>query len=337
VEAERISVLIPVFNESDYLDTLIDSLAKQSFPREATELIFIDGGSTDDTVQRLEKLRDSYVAEIESGLPAIDHFRILDNPNRTVSYALNIGVAGASHGIILRLDAHCEYAGDYFEKVVETLTESGADIVGGPTRVASRSTFQGAVGQAICSRFAVGGSRVHQLDYRGDTDSVTFGSWRREVFEKTGSFDVRLVRNQDDEFHYRATSLGLRIYQEPDIKLYYYPRETPTGLFKQYFQYGKYKPLVLRKVKSAIRLRHLAPSAFVLYLLALPLAVMFPVLLGPALLYLTALAVSSLVIGRDFKERICLFVVYPLIHLGYGLGFLVGLPLTFEAEATLSC
>ena len=323
-DSEPISVIIPVYNEEAYLEVLLRSLERQTFPANRTELLFVDGESTDGTLELLKELRKSYVEKLQLEDMGFDPFRVLSNPRRSTPCALNIGVYASSHDIIVRLDAHCEYADDYFEKVVEALRSSGADIVGGPTRVAGRTVYQHSVGRAICSRFAVGGSRVHQIEYRGDTDSVTFGAWRRRVFEKAGAFDERLVRNQDDEFHYRAREMGFRIYQEPEIELYYYPRDTPGGLFRQYFGYGKYKPLVLRKVKSGIRLRHLVPSGFVLYLCSLPLAVLFPLWLVPLGLYFLALAGFSLGCGRNWDERRCLFGVYPVIHCAYGFGFLSG-------------
>lgn len=331
MNVDKLSVIIPVFNESGYVETLIESLSRQTLSRDCVELLFIDGGSGDDTVARLQQARVHYIEGIDLEGTGFDPFRILHNPGRIVSHALNIGVEAASNDILARLDAHTEYAEDYLEKVVQTLAATGADIVGGPTRVAARTSFQRAVGTAICSRFAVGDSRVHQEDFRGETDSVTFGAWRREVFRRAGGFDTRLVRNQDDEFHYRAKSLGFTIYQEPAIRLYYYPRDTARGLFRQYFQYGKYKPLVLAKVRSEVKLRHLIPACFVLYLLSLPLALLWPWWLMPLGAYGAADVVFSLKNGGSAAGKMWLLAVYPLIHIGYGAGFLRGLPIALSA------
>ena len=149
-----------------------------------------------------------------------------------------------------------------------------------------------------------------------------------------GSFDTRLVRNQDDEFHYRAKSLNLEIFQEPEIKLYYYPRDTPGGLFNQYFQYGKYKPLVLRKVRSEVKLRHLVPAGFVLYLLSLPLAVFWFWWIFPLLIYCVSTILAATFCGEGIKEKIYLIAIFPLIHVGYGLGFLLGLPMATREKKT---
>ena len=67
--------------------------------------------------------------------------------------------------------------------------------------------------------FGVGNSSFHFEDFEGFTDSVYLGAWKRKIFEKTGLFDTTFKRNQDDEFHYRAKSMGFKVYQDPEIKL----------------------------------------------------------------------------------------------------------------------
>ncbi|REJ73185.1 MAG: glycosyltransferase family 2 protein [Acidobacteria bacterium] len=328
-----LSVVIPLRDEIDYVDQLVESLVAQTYPAEAVELLFIDGASRDGTRERLSALRQRYLERKGLGATGERHFRVLDNPEHTVPWALNRGIAAAKHDFVVRLDAHSRYESDYLEKIVEAFEQTGADIVGGPYRVAARNRFQDAVGQAICSRFAIGGSRVHQIDYRGETDSVAFGAWRREIFERIGGFDVELTRNQDDEFHYRARRHGLRIHQSPDIRLHYYPRDTPAGLFRQYFQYGLFKPAVLRKVASGARPRHLAPAGFVLYLATLPATLAWPPWSLPLALYLALLGISAASVGRDAGCRLRLVAIYPIIHAAYGLGFLAGLPRALRRAA----
>ncbi len=202
----QLSVICPVYNEQAHIGRLLDFFSK-ALP-EDKELLIIDGGSTDDTV-RIVQAWQAKNREI----------KLLHNPQRIVPYALNMAIPRCEGRYIVRLDAHTDDGEDYFERILDSFARSGADIVGGPTRTRSTNAFQAAVAQAICTRFGIGDSRVHQEDYEGFTDSVTFGAWRREIFDRTGLFDTELVRNQDDEFHYRARSLGLRLYQDPAIRL----------------------------------------------------------------------------------------------------------------------
>ncbi len=68
----------------------------------------------------------------------------------------------------------------------------------------------------------------------------------------------------------------------------YYVRDNFMSLWSQYFYYGLYKPLVFKKVRSQLRLRHLVPPAFVIYLVALPVMIFFSwVAVLPLIIYLT--------------------------------------------------
>ncbi|MBS1735375.1 MAG: glycosyltransferase family 2 protein [Bacteroidetes bacterium] len=308
----EISIICPVLNEEKYISKVINFFLNA--PPADKELFLIDGGSTDGTLNIIAQYQKQY-----------QNIRLLHNPKKFVSHGLNIAIPASKAEIISRIDAHCEYANDYFKEIQNTFRRTGADIVGGPTRTAYRGSIQEAVAYAICSPFAIGNSKVHDEEYEGFSDSVTFGAWKKDIFQKTGLFDTHLIRNQDDEFHYRAKSLGFTIYQNPRIKLFYYPRSSLSGLFKQYFQYGFYKPLVLRKISSETKLRHLIPSLFVLYMIILPLAIWHPVLLFPLMTYLVCDILISLGNKKRNLVKIILLIVFPTIHIAYGSGFILGL------------
>ena len=307
-----ISVICPLLNEEKYIRQLI-SFLKDAEPKDK-EIIFVDGGSTDKTLELIVHEQSVH-----------RNITLIHNPARVVPQALNLAIPVCQAEIIVRIDAHCKYDQNYFTKILETFTEIKADIVGGPTRTAYNGPIQESVAFAICTRFAIGDSKVHDVSYRGYTDSVTFGAWRKSIFERTGLFDIDLIRNQDDEFHYRAKSLGLRIYQNPDIKLFYYPRDSLIGLFKQYYEYGLYKPLVLKKIRSGARPRHFIPSFFCVYLLSIPLAFAFNFWVWPLIFYFVLNLFFSFFNTKRVPIKFILLIVYPTIHIGYGLGFIGGL------------
>ncbi|HXD94140.1 MAG TPA: glycosyltransferase family 2 protein [Bacteroidia bacterium] len=308
-----ISVICPVYNESAFIKKLLEFYT-HALPADK-ELILVDGNSTDDTC-----------VIIKEYMQKRDDIRLLDNPRRIVPYALNKAIEAAKGDIIIRLDAHTDYAPDYFEKILETFKNTDADIVGGPMRIAKGNTVQNAIGYATCTAFGVGNSSFHFPDYEGYTDSVYLGAWKKSIFKTTGLFDVAFKRNQDDEFHYRAKSLDFKIYQHPDIKLYYHPRSNFSLLFSQYYQYGLYKPLVLQKIKSALSIRHLIPAGFVLYLLSLPLYFIPPFYIGllPLLFYLLGDLFFTARANKPISEMFAIMLVYPTLHISYGLGFIKG-------------
>ncbi len=279
-------------------------------------MILVDGSSTDDTCAIIKSYAEKH--------PGI---KLLHNPKRYVPHSLNMALQQASGEIIIRMDAHTEYAEDYFEKIIETFKKSGADIVGGPMRIARGNFVQQAIGYATSTIFGIGDSSFHFEDYEGFTDSVYLGAWKKHIFALTGVFDETLKRNQDDEFHYRARKNGFTIYQSPQIKLQYYPRDSFAKVFKQYYEYGLYKPFVLKKNKSAIRWRHLVPSMFVTYLVVVLAALLAPyyLLLIPLFCYATLDAFFSIASKKTFAVMWRIAVAYPVIHIAYGSGFIGGL------------
>ena len=92
-------------------------------------------------------------------------------------------------------------------------------------------------------------------------------AYKRDVFLKLGGYDEELIRNQDDEFNYRAIISGNRIWMDESIKTKYFSRSKYKGLLKQYFNYGKYKVRGIQKHKKIVAIRHIVPCVFVISLI----------------------------------------------------------------------
>ena len=302
------------------------------------ELLIADGMSDDGTREMLRK------AECQD--PRV---RLIDNPGRIASTGLNAAIQAANGSIIVRMDAHSEYAPDYVRRCVETLQKTGADNVGGPARTKPETCLERAVAAAYHSPFSVGGARFHDVNYEGFVDTVTYGCWLKESFDRFGPFDEELVRNQDDEHNLRFIRGGGTIWQSPEIRSWYRPRGSLASLFKQYMQYGYWKVRVIQKHKLPASIRHLVPGVFLLTLLVLALACLLSLLwrwvggarsvaggmvlstAAPALAFLISLyglcllAVSLLTASRTGWSLFPLLpLVFPCYHFGYGYGFLRG-------------
>ena len=314
------SVVIPVYNEERYIKNCIDSLLEQSYSQSNMEWIFVDGGSTDKTIEILEEYRQRYPHLIF----------IYNNPHRIVPYAMNIGIKASKGKYIIRLDAHADYETGYFAKCIELLETIDADNVGGVAETKADGFIGGCIAKMLSSRFGVGNSEFRTNGKSGYVDTVPFGAFKREVFSKYGGYDERLVRNQDNEMNYRIRKNGGKIYLSNDIHLSYYCRDSIQGISDMARKNGMWNVITMRLCPGSMGLRHFVPLLFVLSIIGLgvlgfffkPFGVLLWLDLG---LYLLLDFVFSLKVGNSIKEVLIILFLFPPFHISYGIGSLKGI------------
>jgi succinoglycan biosynthesis protein ExoA len=319
-----VTVVVPCRNERNFIAPCVGALLEQRDLPARYEILVVDGMSDDGTRQIL------------GAMAAQDpRVRILDNPRRIVSTALNIGIGASTSDVIIRVDGHTRVAPDFVRACLQLLAEHPeAWIVGGPIVHRGRTAFARGVALAMSSWFGVGGALHRREDYEGYAESAVFPALRRRVFARIGLFDEALVRNQDDEFNFRITAAGGRIFISPRVKHEYYVRERLSALFRQYLQYGYWKVQVMRKHRRVIAPRHLVPVAFVGTALAslvggllVPMPIK-PIMLAPLGAYATlAGAFFAVAMARSRNPRIAASATLAgtTMHIAYGLGTLLGL------------
>ena len=325
-----LSVICPIYNEEIYVAHCLDSIQDQDYPKDDLEVLFVDGMSTDRTREI-----------IQSYLPKCPYVRIIDNPDRYVSWAMNRGIDASRGEVIIRIDAHTRYEPNYFSALVRRLYELDAADVGTvcKTDVLHKTPKTLAIREVLCNRFGVGNSVFRTgIDEVREVDTVPFGCWKRETFDKYGRYDVRLIRNQDIELNKRVIRGGGKIYIIPDTFCTYYARETFAGLASNNFANGKWNLLTvwITGKLTSLSPRHFVPLLFVLSLL-IPLIV--GIFWRPALwVALASLVAYGVLLGAiSFKlareKQLSFFRLlesFLILHLSYGCGSLMGLlSLTF--------
>jgi len=317
----KLSVICPIYNEEKHIASCLESILQQDFPKEEMEVLLVDGMSTDRTREIVQQYTEQY--------PFIF---LLDNPKRIVPTGLNIGIRVAQGDVIIRLDAHAIYPDNYFSVLVDKLFALNADNVGGLCRTlpAKETPVCEAIAAALSSPFGMGDSHFRiGTNKEMQVDTVPFGCFRREVFDKIGYFDEELIRNQDDEFNGRIIKYGGHIYLIPSIVINYYGRDSIGKVAKMFYQYGLFKPLVNKKLGNPATVRQFFPPLFVVGLIGgLLLSFVHPIF---CILYMVVLALYlflaiyfSVKQFKNIKKVLLLIATFVTIHVSYGWGYLCG-------------
>ena len=264
-----VSIIVPCRNEERYIAKTIDSILANDYPKRKIEVLVVDGMSNDTTIDIIK----SYCKEY----PFI---KLLRNKHRTVPYALNMGIKKSKGDLIMISGAHSVYPQKYISILVSEIIRLNADAVGGMWEIIpSNRTFNARIISILMSSpFAVGNIayRIFKGTNIKEVDTVPFGCYRKKVFTKIGLFDEEFVRNQDDEFNLRLKKAKGKIFLIPTVKIKYFARDSFLKLFQLYYQYGYWKPKVIKKHKLPASIRHVIPPAFVLFLFSFPFLFVFP-------------------------------------------------------------
>lgn len=178
-ELKLISVIIPTLNEESCIENCINSVGL----RHGIEILVVDGGSNDCTVQIVERLGCKILVE---------------RPNRAAQ--MNLGAKKASGDVFLFLHADTALPEHWPQEVFQVFEKS--DVVCGAF---SLSIFGNSVGLRFVEKLANFRSRIFQLPYG---DQALF--LRKKTYEEIAGFPEYLIM-EDFEFVNRLKKLG-KIY-----------------------------------------------------------------------------------------------------------------------------
>jgi glycosyltransferase involved in cell wall biosynthesis len=320
-----VSIVIPCRNEERFIEGCLDSVLSFTLPASVEiEVFAMDGMSEDRT------------AEIVRSAAARDErVKLRPNPGRIQSTALNLALREAAGEWIMRLDAHSFYPTDYLELCLETAERTGADNVGGVfvTRAGDDSYQAGLVQALTTHRFGVGNSGFRVSDSEGPADTVPYGFFRRELFDRIGGFDERLLRAQDYELNRRIISSGGSVWRNPEIRVLYHNLPTLAGFYrKQIAKEGPANMYMWYVAPYAFAPRHGITGAFAAGVIAggcvaVSSRGLRKAYVGTLAAYALLAVVSSAqqaVRYRDARHAVCLPWCFAGFHMAHGLGVLAG-------------
>lgn len=321
-----VSVIIPCRNEEKTIHLVLEALFEQSFPLQNMEIVIADGLSTDGTRRAIHAFSEAH--------PAL-FIRLVDNPKQIIPTGLNTAIKASKGELIVRMDAHSLPNQDYVQRCYNAHQEGKAENVGGVWKISPQNNgwVARSIAAAAANPFAVGDAHYRFTEKAAYVDTVPYGSYKRELFEKIGYFDESLLANEDYEFNTRIRQSGGRIWLDPAIQCTYFARATFAALAKQYWGYGFWKAQMLKRYPETLRWRQALPPAFVLGLVVLALVgfiwpIAWPVFAVIVGLYLAVQLVPAIQISLkagDIRLSIGVLIATLIMHFSWGTALIVGL------------
>lgn len=316
-----VSIGIIALNEEDYLPALWQEILKQDYNLEEIELVLVDSGSTDRTLELMEEFSHQKV---------FHNVQVLGNPKRTQSSGWNVVIDHYSGDVLLRLDAHASIPEDFIRKNVENI-QDGAAVSGGkrPAIMSEITPYSQMLLAAENSLFGSGIAPYRTSSRRRPVKSLFHPMFRREVIDQVGHYDEKLIRTEDNEYNYRVSQAGYDLIYDDSVISYQYARPDLQRMMQQKFGNGEWIAKTLFVCKPCISIFHLVPFAFVMAMLLSFILLhwtSWPVFLVMGS-YVVANLLMSFLALRHMKfhpVNLLLPIVFFLLHVSYGVGSLVG-------------
>lgn len=247
---EDVVVVIPTLNEGRHIETCVRSLMTGDARLKQIEMIVADGGSRDWTRAVVEMLQEEF-----------PNLRLLHNPKRLQSAAVNAGASAAGIGrrILVRCDAHAIYPPNYVMQAADSLARRGVASVVVPMDADGVTCFQKANAWIVDTPLGSGGSAHRGGRTSGFVDHGHHAAFDLKTFLHVGGYDETFSHNEDAEFDTRLRQAGGRIFMDADIRLTYLPRASIGALARQYYNYGRGRARTLLKHGEKPKLRQLIP------------------------------------------------------------------------------
>ena len=318
-----VSVSISAYNEENYLPAIFESLVHQTYPHKQIEIVLINAMSTDRTRSLMNEFQESYQHEFYA-------IKIFDNPKKTLNTGLNLGFKHSDGDCYLKIDAHSHIPENFIENNVAVI-QTGERVCGGRRPTIVETDDELAKTLHIVEESALGSSIANYR--KGDesryVDSVFQGMYHKDVIDKVGYFDEKLVRTEDNEFHYRIRKNGFKIWYDTSIESFQYIRPTYSKMLKQKFGNGYWIGLTSHVCRECLSLFHFVPGVFVGTLLATILvagisALPFLLLVSIYLLAIIGLSLFEISTHPFHITRLLIPFLIISVHISYGIGTIRG-------------
>jgi glycosyltransferase involved in cell wall biosynthesis len=318
----KVSVILAVKNEERTIGHAIESVLKIDYPN--YEVIVVDGGSEDQTVTVMKN----------------HNVKVIQVKDSTPGQGRNVGVVNSSSSVVAFIDGDCYVKSkDWLRNSVDLLRQRNIGGVGGPVIPFSEASYMSKALMDVLSTLLANAGSAQFARYGKLREVKSISScnavYRREVIERTGLFAEDLRFCEDADLNYRIRESGYRLVYSPEVVVEHdWKVHSFTSLFRYIFRYGVGRAVAGKKHPYLFSSLHAVPS-LALFLISFFFLLSFT--FGGIFVYAALLLVSSYCAlafisalfaayrSRDTKMVLVSLVAYVLVHMGYAIGFILGL------------
>jgi glycosyltransferase involved in cell wall biosynthesis len=215
------SVIIPAYNESKHIRKCIESVKANDNGKVNYEIIIVDNGSTDGTVEIISELGVNILIENTDG------------KRKSIGTLRNIGAGVSQEDILAFLDADMVVPDNWFQKAQEYYSNGYEGALGFIEKVPSSA---GWVGQTWGNNYCSEDTKVRNVDFLPGRNIFV----NRSIFAKIGGFNQTLITAEDKDFTFRVLRAGFKVISAPDISVIHlgYEKNLWEFLKKEFWRQG---------------------------------------------------------------------------------------------------
>jgi len=322
----HVSIIVTVKNEEKKLKETLEALTRIDYP--SYEVVLVDGGSNDGTINIAEKFPIKTIQASDS------------NPGQ----GRNVGVKNSSGEVVAFIDGDCLPERNWLRESVKLLKCEGVGGVGGPMIPYEKSSYLSKTILNALSTFLANAGSTNFVRYKQARVVKNVPScnavYLRETFEEAGSFSDEMRYCEDVDLNHKIMKKERCILYSPDVVVKHnWKVDSFSSLFRFMLKYGAGRAIASRKRPHLRSFLHMVPSIsllFILFLLAGAFFVTFFGLLAELLVfsYFAVCLLSAILSVYRFKDWRLLLIApltYVTTHVGYAIGYILGMILREKA------
>ena len=324
-QSQLISIIIPTKNEEKYIGKALMSLENSDYPNNKIEIIIVDGGSDDETINIINLYKQKF-----------NNINLFIVPGANTSQSRNIGIRNSHGNFIMNFSGHTLVQKDLLKLLLNKLSNADEDVAGVGCRDTLPPDQNSLVAKAsyYIENTIIGGSLMDQHKHRDVEQyakSISFTLYKRKIFEQIGLFNEKVPYGDDAEFNSRIIKAGYKLLFIPDSVVFRYRRTTLEKYIKQMYNYGSSRMKIIKMNKTRLDLKYFIPSLYILYLLIFPVILISQnlsikiIYVGGYIIYLLIISLYSFknfINEKNFQLFLLIIVLYIIQHISYSLGLI---------------